>query len=302
MAKKKSLSKIQDMFKPREDEERNVKSLDEWTKKDVLDALQIHLDTKFVKSVFAKYDEEVLKNVCLDNREWYKIRLTTKEKEYYTLIDLHNYDFEQLRENLDLEQNRIDELKITFCDQLVNCIRPKYLIYRRDILHKNYIETLVRVKKITGLSGENCDKLINILAKLYACDSKHFYIDTVVHNIAAEYFRLNLGRIENTDSAVFIHYLTTTYVYENGNMYVLEWIDYDTLRPRESGYYYVKVCTSQVHLLYYETKYDCFIEDRHGQVARSILDSDIIACSTLVGVEPIDIEEHLSHLNYDYLS
>ena len=97
-------------------------------------------------------------------------------------------------------------------------------------------------------------------------------------------------------------YLGTTYIYEDGDMYVLEWMDYDTLRPRKSGYYYVKVCTSQVHLLYYETKYDCFIENRNGQVSRSILDSKIIACSTLVGVMPIDIEEHLSHLNYDYIS
>ena len=116
------------------------------------------------------------------------------------------------------------------------------------------------------------------------CDSKHFYIDTVVHNIAAEYFRLNLGHIENTDSAVYMNYLGTTYIYE------------------VSGFYYVKVCTSKVYSLYYDTRYDCFTEDRHGQVARSILDSDIIACSTLVGVMPIDIEEHLSHLNYDYIS
>lgn len=302
MTKKKSLSKIQDMFKPREDEEvRNVKSFYEWSKKDVMDALEDHFDAKIVDDVFIRYDEEVLKNICLDNREWYDIRFITKEKEYYTLIDLSNIDLEQLIEKLDIEQQRIDELKVTFCGNLLNCIRSKHFP-RREFLHKKYIETMVVIKKITGLDDENCAKLINILARLYACNSMYFYIDNVAQSIASEYFRLNLGRIENTDSAVYMNYLGTTYIYEDGDMYVLEWIDYDTLRPRVSGYYYVKVCTSKVYSLYYDTRYDCFTEDRHGQVARSVLDNQIIACSTLVGVEPIDIEEHLSHLNYDYIS
>lgn len=292
------------MFKPREEEEvRNVKSLVEWSKKDVLEALEEHFDSKIINSEFVKYDEEVLKNICLDDREWQDKKLITKEKKYYTLIDLSEIDVDHLLKLLHIEQNRIDILKVTFCKQLIDRVETfYYFIPPREFLHKKYVETLVVTKKITGLNGENCEKLINILAKLYSCDSKYFYIDTVVQSIASEYFRLNLGHVENTDSAVYMTYLGTTYLYENGNMYVLEWIDYDSLRPRASGFYYVKVCTSQVHLLYYDTRYDCFTEDRNGQVARSILDSDIIACSTLVGVEPIDIEEHLSHLNYDYIS
>ncbi len=304
MVKKKSISTIQDMFKPRENEEvRNVKSLVEWSKKDVLDGLEERFGSKIINSKFVKYDEEVLKNICLDDREWQDKKLITKEKRYFTLMDLSEIDVNQLLSLLENEQNRIDVLKVTFCKQLIDYVESfYYFIPPREYLHQKYIETLVVTKKITGLNAEKCEKLINILAKLYSCDSKYFYIDTVVQSIASEYFRLNLGHVENTDSAVYMTYLGTTYIYEDGDMYVLEWMDYDTLRPRVSGYYYVKVCTSQVHLLYYETRYDCFIEDRHGQVARSILDSDIIACSTLEGVEPIDIEEHLSHLNYDYIS
>lgn len=304
MAKKKSLSSIQDMFKPREVEEvRNVKSLVEWSKKDVLDGLEEHFGSKIINSKFVKYDEEVLKNICLDDREWQEKKLITKEKKYYTLIDLSEIDVDHLLKLLHIEQNRIDILKVTFCKQLIDYVESfYYFIPPREYLHQKFIETLVITKKITGLNGEKCEKLIDILAKLYSCDSMYFYIDTVVQSIASEYFRLNLGRIENTDSAVYMNYLGTTYIYEDGDMYVLEWIDYDTLRPRESGYYYVKVCTSKVYSLYYDTRYDCFTEDRHGQVARSILDNQIIACSTLAGVEPIDIEEHLSHLNYDYIS
>lgn len=304
MTKKKSLPSIQDMFKPREEEEvRKVKSFYEWSKVDVLDALKKHLDSKIINSKFVKYDEEVLKNICLDDREWQEKKLITKEKRYYTLIDLSNIDINHLLSLLDSEQNRIDILKVTFCKQLIDYVESfYYFIPPREYLHQKYIETLVVTKKITGLNAEKCEKLINILAKLYSCDSKYFYIDTVVQSIASEYFRLNLGHVENTDSAVYMTYLGTTYIYEDGDMYVLEWMDYDALRPRVSGYYYVKVCTSKVYSLYYDTRYDCFIEDRHGQVARSILDSDIIACSTLVGVRPIDIEEQLSHLNYNYNS
>lgn len=304
MAKKKSLSSIQDMFKPREVEEvRKVKSFYEWSKVDVLDDLKKHLDSKIINSEFVKYDEEVLKNICLDDREWQEKKLITKEKRYYTLIDLSNIDINYLLSLLDSEQNRIDVLKVTFCKQLIDRVETFcYFIPPREYLHQKYLETLVMTKKITGLNGEKCKKLINILAKLYSCDSMYFYIDNVAQSIASEYFRLNLGHVENTDSAVYMNYLGTTYIYEDGDMYALEWIDYDTLRPRESGFYYVKVCTSKVYSLYYDTRYDCFTEDRHGQVARSVLDNQIIACSTLVGVEPIDIEEHLSHLNYDYIS
>lgn len=304
MAKKKSLSSIQDMFKPREVEEvRKVKSFYEWSKVDVLDDLKKHLDSKIINSEFVKYDEEVLKNICLDDREWQEKKLITKEKRYYTLIDLSNIDINYLLSLLDSEQNRIDVLKVTFCKQLIDRVETFcYFIPPREYLHQKYLETLVMTKKITGLNGEKCEKLINILAKLYSCDSMYFYIDNVAQSIASEYFRLNLGHVENTDSAVYMNYLGTTYIYEDGDMYALEWIDYDTLRPRESGFYYVKVCTSKVYSLYYDTRYDCFTEDRHGQVARSVLDNQIIACSTLVGVEPIDIEEHLSHLNYDYIS
>ena len=93
MAKKKSLSSIQDMFKPREVEEvRNVKSLVEWSKKDVLDGLEEHFGSKIINSKFVKYDEEVLKNICLDDREWQEKKLITKEKKYYTLIDLSEID------------------------------------------------------------------------------------------------------------------------------------------------------------------------------------------------------------------
>lgn len=304
MVKKKSLSSIQDMFKPREDEEvRNVKSLGEWSKVDVLGALEEHFDSAIINSEFVKYDEEVLKKICLDDGEWQEKKLITKEKRYYTLIDLSNIDINHLLSLLDSEQNRIDILKVTFCKQLIDRVETfYYFIPPREYLHQKYLETLVVTKKITGLNGEKCEKIINILAKLYSCDSMYFYIDNVAQSIASEYFRLNLGHVENTDSAVYMTYLGTTYIYEDGDMYVLEWMDYDTLRPRVSGYYYVKVCTSKVYLLYYDTRYDCFIEDRKGQVARSILDSDIIVCSTLVGVMPIDIEEHLSHLNYDYIS
>lgn len=304
MSKKKSLPSIQDMFKPREVEEvRKVKSFYEWSKVDVLDDLKKHLDSKIINSEFVKYDEEVLKNICLDDREWQEKKLITKEKRYYTLIDLSNIDINYLLSLLDSEQNRIDVLKVTFCKRLIDRVETfYYFVPPREYLHQKYLETLVVTKKITGLNGEKCEKLINILAKLYSCDSMYFYIDTVVQSIASEYFRLNLGHIENTDSAVYMTYLGITYIYEDGDMYVLEWMDYDTLRPIVSGYYYVKVCTSQVYLLYYDTRYDCFTEDRNGQVTRSILDNQIIACSTLAGVEPIDIEEHLSHLNYDYIS
>lgn len=297
MVKKKSLSSIQDMFKPREDEEvRNIKSLGEWSKVDVLGALEEYFDSTIINSEFVKYDEEVLKKICLDDREWQEKKLITKEKRYFTLMDLSEIDVNQLLNLLEVEQNRIDVLKVTFCKQLIDRVETfLYFIPPREYLHQKYLETLVVTKKITGLNDEKCEKLINILAKLYSCDSMYFYIDTVVQSIASEYFRLNLGRIENTDSAVYMTYLGTTYIYEDGDMYVLEWMDYDTLRPRVSGYYYVKVCTSKVYLLYYDTRYDCFTEDRNGQVARSILDSKIIACSTLVGVMPIDIEEHLSH-------
>ena len=56
MVKKKSLSSIQDMFKPRENEEvRNVKSLVEWSKKDVLDGLEEHFGSKIINSKFVKW-------------------------------------------------------------------------------------------------------------------------------------------------------------------------------------------------------------------------------------------------------
>ncbi len=149
MVKKKSLSTIQDMFKPREEEEvRNVKSLVEWSKKDVLDGLEEHFGSKIINSKFVKYDEEVLKNICLDDREWQDKKLITKEKRYFTLIDLSEIDVNQLLNLLEIEQSRIDILKVTFCKQLIERVETLYyFVPPREYLHQKYLETLVVTKK-----------------------------------------------------------------------------------------------------------------------------------------------------------
>ena len=84
----------------------------------------------------------------MDDREWQEKKLITKEKKYYTLIDLSEIDVDYLLKLLHIEQNRIDILKVTFCKQLIDYVESfYYFIPPREYLHQKYIETLVITKK-----------------------------------------------------------------------------------------------------------------------------------------------------------
>ena len=151
-----------------------------------------------------------------------------------------------------------------------------------------YDEAVEILKKMLQTDDELLiDDVIEIFILIFESETKVLYVDYLIRCLTRQYYGLNFG---------------TTYVYDQGDIFILDWLDYSEFAPRKSGYYFVKVYCTQVRALYYDADLESFMEFIDGVQVKALYDHNILAWSTLIGALPIDLEQHLSQLNYDWLS
>ena len=166
-----------------------------------------------------------------------------------------------------------------------------------------YDEAVEILKKMLQTDDELLiDDVLEIFILIFESETKVLYVDYLIRCLSRQYYGLNFGLIENTEAMVYLQHYGTTYVYDQGDIFTLDWIDYSKYVPSKSGYYFVKVYCTQVRALYYDADLESFMEFIDGKQVKALYDHNILAWSTLIGALPIDLEQHLSQLNYDWLS
>ena len=166
-----------------------------------------------------------------------------------------------------------------------------------------YDEAVEILKKMLQTDDELLiDDVIEMFILIFESETKVLYVDYFIRSLTRQYYGLNFGLIENTEAMVYLQHYGFTYVYDQGDIFILDWLDYSDFAPRKSGYYFVKVYCTQVRALYYDAEVGCFMDYIDGKQVKALYDHNILAWSTLIGALPINLEQHLSQLNYDWLS